>query len=176
MALCHSLSTGATNHSLIKSVYFVFPLNGFRMTRFMDGLNLLWPNVAVMNKVVYFEEVLIFQIQHKLKRHLCEKREIKNLNDMTRALELTKYSIKQAKCVDCLLYPSIQYQLYKEKMSNVWGSGGVRLVASVSDSLVFGFLVLVHLPINFCCLCQVANTGYYTFKLSCSSSWNWKSN
>ena len=76
-------------------------------------------SVAMMNKVVYFEEVLIFQIQHKLKRHLCEKREIKNLNDMTRALELTKYSIKLAKCVDCHLYPNIQYQLYKEKMSNV---------------------------------------------------------
>ena len=76
-------------------------------------------SVAVMNKVVYFEEVLIFQIQHKLKRHLCEKKEIKNLNDMTRALELTKYSIKLAKCVDCLLYPTIQYQLYKKKMSNV---------------------------------------------------------
>ena len=65
-------------------------------------------SVAVMNKVVYFEEVLIFQIQHKLKRHLREKRRRKNLNDMTRELELTKYSIKLAKCVDCLLYPTIQ--------------------------------------------------------------------
>ena len=173
MALCHSLSTGSTNQSLIKSVYFVFPLNGFRMTRFMDGLNLLWLNVFSRGdeqSCVFWRGSYIPDSTQAEKTSVWKK-EIKNLNDMTRALELTKYSIKQAKCVDCLLYQTIQYQLYKEKMSNVWGSGGVRLVASVSDSLVFGFLVLVHLPINFCCLCQVANTGYYTSKLSCSSSW-----
>ena len=74
-------------------------------------------SVAVMNKVVYFEEVLIFQIQHKLKRYLREEKKLKiSLIGLTK---LTKDSIKLAKCVDCLLYSTIQYQLYKEKMSNV---------------------------------------------------------